>query len=183
MPCLPIQRAGLALAIFILGAISGTARSEAPAADESEIRALMVFNLTKFIDWPESRFEDAHTPFLVCVSADESFENQVETLFRGKQTHGRPVVVRRMRLDAHAVDCHLLFLSNPRGPHLAESLRALNKASVLTVSDQHIARDGTIVGLPFVDNRIKIEIDAQAATQARLDVSSRLLGLAEVRRP
>jgi hypothetical protein len=183
MPCNSIHRLGSTLALFLVSAMGSTATSQAGPADESEIRALMIFNLTKFVDWPATRFEGAHSPFVVCVSGDDVVESQLERLLAGKQVQGRPVIVHRERVEPRAAECEILFLASPRGPHLAESIRQLSKSSVLTVTDQHLGHEGIVVGLPFEDHRIKIEIDAQAATQSRLDVSSRLLGLAEVKRP
>ena len=152
------------------------------AADESEVRALMIYNLTKFIEWPDAKPAKEHDPFLICVVGDDSVASQLDNLLRGKLVKGRSANIRQVRSGRGAEECEVLYISDEKRAHLADVSAALSKAAVLTISGQHLSHEGAIIGLPFVEKRIAIEVDAEAAKRSGLSVSSKLLQIAAVAR-
>jgi hypothetical protein len=88
------------------------------------------------------------------------------------------VLVRRdIPLD-QVEQCHILYWAYPN-PSMKDRLStAWTNASVLTVSEEHQAHSGTIVGLPLVDGRVAIELNNAMARRGNLILSSHLLKLA-----
>jgi YfiR/HmsC-like len=156
--------------------------AQATGADEAEVRALMIYNLTKFVEWPKLKLVSEHDPFLICVLGDDSIASQLDNLLRGKQVQGRSAIVRQVKSGKNAEECEVLYASDDKRTHLAEFSAALAKAAVLTISGQHLSREGTVIGLPFVERRIGIEVDAEAAKRSGLSISSKLLQFAAVTR-
>ncbi len=148
--------------------------SQAPAFDESQIRAMIVVNLTRFVDWPPER-NDVHSPFIVCAVGREPVGANLESALTGKTVRGRSVIVRRGVLPEEAAPCHILYDAHPRQRQSNDLTATLAKASVLTISEDS---PGTVMGLPLVDGRVQIEINRSLAQRSNLTLSSQLFQIA-----
>ena len=120
-----------ALALLLTAIGFAVCRAQAPAADEAGIRPAMVFNLTKFIDWPAWKIGDANAPFVIGVLGNDPINEDFENLARDKQMQGRTVVVRRVTTILQARECHVLYFSNSERKRIRELTPDLAKAGVL----------------------------------------------------
>ncbi|WP_420238467.1 YfiR family protein [Telmatobacter bradus] len=156
------------------------ARAQTENADQEQIRAAMLFNLTRFVDWPASRLGDSQKPFLACYLGDSAFGPALNTAFRGKQVVGRPVSILNVSTSAQAEQCHLLYVPSSERKFFRGFAASLSHTSVLTVSERQLGDPGVIIGLPLIDNHIQIQVDLQLAQASSLTISSKLLRLAAV---
>jgi hypothetical protein len=156
------------------------AYAQAENADQEQIRAAMLFNLTRFVDWPASRLGDPQKPFLACYLGDSAFGPALNTAFRGKQVVGRPVSILNVSTSAQAEQCHLLYVPSSERKSFRVFSASLSRASVLTVSERQLGDFGVIIGLPLIDNHIQIQVDLQLAQASSLTISSKLLRIAAV---
>lgn len=93
---------------------------------------------------------------------------------------GRPVEVRRLRRASEARECNVLFVAGPARA-TQEALAQLRGSSTLTVGDSpEFAHEGGVIRLYLVDDRVRFEINVDAAERAHLTISSKLLVLAHV---
>jgi hypothetical protein len=178
----PVLKWATSALLCLCGYLGISCAAQAVAADEAEVRALMIYNLTKFVEWPNAKLANEQHPFLICVLGDDSVASQLDNLLRGKLVQGRTANIRQVRSGKGAEECQVLYISDEKRAHLADFSPALAKAAVLTISGQHLSRDGAIIGLPFVERRISIEVDAEAAKRSGVSVSSKLLQIAAVTR-
>ena len=75
-------------------------------------------------------------------------------------------------------NCHILFVAGSETPRLPGILGALGKAPVLTVSDlEDFAAAGGMIQFYVRDEKIRFEINQQAAEDAGLKIDARLLQL------
>jgi hypothetical protein len=78
-----------------------------------------------------------------------------------------------------AKEAHILYISPTETTRLEQILASLNGTSILTVSDDAKQSMG-IVNFVVEDNKVRFEIDPDAANRASLKVSSKLLSVAKV---
>ncbi len=71
-------------------------------ADEYEIKAAMLLNLTKFVQWPAAKLGDASGPFVIGVLGRDPFGRDLDQQVAGKTVNGHPVVVQRLNVTARA---------------------------------------------------------------------------------
>lgn len=155
------------------------ARATSAAAGEAEIKAAMIFNFTKFIEWPPARTDG---PLVIGVAGDDGVREALEELAKGRPG-GRAVQVRRVEQAAEAEPCHLLFIGRGAKKRSADLLAAA-RHGVATVGDADgFARSGGAIGFLVADNKLRFEISLAAAGQAGVTISSRLLRLATEVRP
>lgn len=173
------MRAIWALLLTVGVASLGTGRAEPRAFKEYEVKAAYLYNFGKFVDWPEQAFADPRAPMTIGVLGEDPFGPALDELVRGRTLHDRPVTVRRLRDAGDAAGCHILFIAVADSAPLEAILARLRGRPVLTVGDSggFLLRGG-IVGLRLEAERVRFDIDLDAADRAGLRINSQLLKLA-----
>jgi len=177
----------------------------AAASDEYAVKADYMLTMAEYVEWPADAFSDARAPFVLGIIGDNPFGAELERL-KDKKVNGRPLEIRRFNgakefsgrlapgrrqaaLDterrrklASLKSCHILFVSSSEENfYWSLILRPLGSASVLTVGETaSFVEEGGIVNFLKEGNKVGLEISLEAAERARLQISSRLLGLAKV---
>jgi hypothetical protein len=175
-------RTALAVALLVL---AGFRAEEARAAQsaEREIKAAFLYNFAKFVEWPPGAFPEPASPVTLCVLGDDALGASLETVVKGETLNDRRLVVRRLRDPQEARDCHVLFVS-PAERRISQVLVALRGAGVLTVGDGNDFLDqGGMIRLFLEQNRVRFDIDLDAAERSHLKLSSKLLRLARTVNP
>ena len=154
--------------------------AQAASSAEHEIKAAFMYNFAKFVQWPAASFGGPQAPLIVCVMGEDGLGPALDTIDH-KVAQGHEVRVRRrVRLD-DAKSCHILFIAASERGRLPAILRALNGASVLTISDiDGFAEAGGVIGLYNVDNKVQFSINPEQARSGSLQINSQLLKLAKI---
>jgi hypothetical protein len=156
-------------------------RSAAFAEPSSEylVKAAFLFNFAKFVKWPESDFPATSNAFIVCVLGDAA--PAIDETIGGKTIRDKRIVVQHLAGLENAKRCQILFVSGSASAESAKILRPLDGESVLTVGEMNqFAERGGIVNFKTEDNRVRFEINPEAAARAGLELSSQLLKLAVI---
>ena len=166
--CLSRRSAALCMVSMALAA------GEPQSAAEYEVKAAMLVNFTKFVEWP-----DASGPLVIGLLGRDPFGHALEAVLEEQRTGpGRQIVVRReAQVPKDAV--HVLFIARSERRRMAECLAQLAGRPVLTVSDaEGFARLGGMIEFILEDDRVRFGCNAKAAQKAGVRISSRLLNLA-----
>ncbi len=177
-----VAAAALALAIAASGGEGARAQPEPP---EGAVKAGFLFKFGPFVQWPASAFETASSPFVLCVIGDDPFGAALDQASAGQSMGGHPVLVRRApQVDRGGPACHVLYAAGSKAQSPTEALAAVQGEPVLTVTDEDHG-DGSHGVVHFVvqDGRVRFQIDAHAASENGLVISSKLLSLAVDARP
>src|SRR5690349_12422511 len=149
-----ILRFVLCLAL-VAGWSVGTAGGESPAQGEYQVKAAMLFNMAKFIDWPADAFSSEHAPLTVCILGKNPFGAALDTL-QGKTVKGRQLVVRQVERPDGISACHILFVSDSEKRAIPVILGGLKQQGILTVSDlPRFAQAGGIVNFVEQDGKVR----------------------------
>jgi hypothetical protein len=167
---------GVALLAFL-----SFAPLRAATPNEYQVKAVFLYNFSRFVEWPEAAFADPKAPFVVGVFGFDPFGADLDEVVRGESVRGHPLVVRRVRNAADAAGCQILFIHHSEGERLPEVLAAVDRRSILTVSDSaDVAKHGVIIRFVTQNGRIRMRIDVDSARAAQLTISSNLLRSAEI---
>ena len=157
------------------------AGAEPPATLEYQVKAVYLYNFAKFIEWPEESGPGTTSPLFLGVLRHEPMAEVLEQVTRGQSVRGRAVRVLRTARVEELKDCHILFIGAAEEKQLVELLRAVGNRSVLTVGEgERFAHVGGVINFTLQDNKVRFEINLDAADRARLKISSKLLRLATV---
>ncbi|SRR6266545_2979687 len=179
--CEFLRGAVLPLAVFAwIYACSGPLHASSAPPGEYEVKAAMVFNIIKFVEWPEGSSATGNVPFTICVFGKGEFGTALEAL-QGKAIRGRLVVVKQIVQPEEKEPCQILVIGKSERHRLQAVLRQLNHDGVLTISDTpRFASAGGIIGFIDMDGRVGFEINQETARRCRIKISSQLLKLARI---
>lgn len=169
------------LMILMLSGFTASGKAQDATADEYEIRAAMLLNLTKFIDWPSAKADSAHPQFLICILGSDPIGPGADRYLQNRTVAGKPVLVRHLTTPEAANTCQILYVADREHKSIERLVPELMKNGVLTISERSNATDpNQVIGLPTVNERVHIDINLGAAQKTGLTISSKLLRLATV---
>ena len=138
------------------------------------VKAAFLPKFARYVTWPQSA--PAHSRQMVlCVVGDDPFGTMLSQAAAGEQVDGRSMVVKHLDSAAGASDCAIAFID---GARISETLAALGRQPVLTVTDSKSSSQRGIIHFAIVDGRVRFFIDNAQAQARGLTISSRLLALA-----
>lgn len=151
----------------------------AQEADEQLLKVAFIYNFAKFTTWPDTVFADSSAPVVLCVVGKHELGDAFETV-QGKAVGRRTVAVKYLSSYRSKDQCHVVFVADSEKSKLAKIVTTGKETHALTVSDMEgFAEGGGIIRMVRgSDDKIRFEINAGAAEEAGLKLSSKLLKLA-----
>jgi hypothetical protein len=172
-PIRVLLRYGLLLCFFACRTSHATA--------DYQLEAVFLFNFTQFVEWPSSAFARDDSPLSICVLGEDPFGNYLDDIVRGENAGHHPLIVERHRNADTIGHCHILFFSQSEAESFRRVLQGIKSNNVLTVGGfQGFANNGGIIRFHIVDNKLRLRVNLNAAHDARLTISSKLLRQAEL---
>ena len=148
---------------------------------EYEVKAAYLYNFAKFVDWPPHSFANSGSPIVICVLGEDPFGGALREAVHGKTVAGRRLAVREITALLGARGCHILFIGSGEWRRSHPALSNLSGSGLLTVGETAgFTASGGIIGLKLEGGRIRFQINLEAARQAPIQISSKLLSLAEI---
>jgi hypothetical protein len=146
---------------------------------EYAVKATYLYKFGPFVDWPANAFSSATSPVGLCIVGDDPFGAVADRAVAGQAIDGRSIVLRRLRSLDPNIPCHIMYVSGSAQQTVGSVLETVKGRPTLTITDG--ARDPATKGIiHFVihDNKVRFEIDDQAAAESRILISSKVLSLA-----
>jgi len=173
------RRIGLLLCV-VTGILFVPVPAQQLVAPEHEVKATWLLNLTRFVEWPSTAFEDNDSPFVVGVMGKELPEMDLEKTFGDKPIKGRRVQIKRVSNEQEIRGCQLLFITSSERRRTRDLLDKLKGQPVLTVGETEDFLDyGGVINLLVKDESLQLEIDLNAAQKAGLRLNANLLKIAK----
>ena len=165
----------LGLTVFLRGACG----AEAPT--EYQVKAVFVYNFSRFVEWPPQAFTAPDEPFVIGILGGDPFGARLDEAVRGERIDQHPLLVRRFRNLGEIGDCRILYIDRSESAQLQQILAALDHRSILTVSDlDGSSQRGVMVQFTTDNNRIRLRINVESARASGLTISSKLLRSADI---
>ncbi len=168
----------VALLLLPFFAADGLAIEVPYAYPEARIEAAFVYNLAKFVTWPEAAFSSPRSPLVLAVFDPEMYAAASDML-SGRKVQGRPLEIRQISRPDQLAGAHLLFVGTDEEAQLERLLPELSGQPLLTIGafDGFIERGG-MVELFKSERKIRFGVQLRRVRNARLDISSEVLQLA-----
>jgi hypothetical protein len=152
--------------------------AQGPTADEYQVKAAYMYNFAKFVEWPALTFESPTQPIVFCVLGQTPLSQALQDAISGKVIDQRPLVFRQFNDCKQAGKCHILFVSTTDVRQLRHILDEIKTFHALTVGEaENFAHEGGIVRFVLESGRVRLEFNLDAAEEAKLLISSKLLSL------
>ena len=153
----------------------------AQEVDEYQLKAAFVYNFAKFVEWPPEAFARATAPITVCVLGHGPVGDAVEQVIHAKSVGGRPLAYQLVADADHANRCQMLFVSSQELRHFRSLCPKLKPSGMLIIGEtEGFASEGGAINLKLDRGHVRFEINVDAAAHEQLQISSKLLGLAQI---
>lgn len=174
------RRAFFLLAVSLMFAgLCLQARGQQAKVNEFQVKAAYLYNFGRFVEWPDENVPDKNEAFEICVLGADPFGQTLDATLARETIDGKSVAAKRISKPQDVDSCRIVFISSSEEGHLKEVLAALDKASVLTVSDiPRFSERGGMIGFILDGGRVRFDVNLASAQGARLTLSSELLKVA-----
>lgn len=174
------------LGCFLVCGLSqtGLAQSDGEAVINREypLKALFLYNFASYIEWPPAAFAGVDQPFVIGILGSAPLDSMLRDIAATKTINGRRLVVEHFSAPDAVRPCQILFIGRHVPPEERQRVvETLQNQSVLIVGESAgFARRGAAVNFFVENNKIRFEINVNAARQHALKISSKLLALAKI---
>ena len=177
---LPVFSLFMIMMLYGLSAAALSTNSDNKKLAEYKVKAAYLYNFAKFVEWPEDTFKDPLLPLGICIIGDDPFGDAIDVI-KDKNVKGKKLAIKQSSRKSELTGCHILFISPSENNNLSGILKIIKNKHILTVSDMNkFAQRGGMINLKQVKDKIRLEINHEAAKQSGLKMSSKLLKIAEV---
>jgi hypothetical protein len=168
--------------VALLGLLFGSPRvfSAEAVVMEYQVKLAFLMNFAKYVDWPASSFPASDTPISIGLYGEDKFGNLLKQATDGKAIAGRRIVTQRTGAADNLGDYHILFISDSEAQNLGELLSRIKGLPVLTVGEtEQFLTEGGVINFVKKEGKVRLEINLAAARNGKLDISSKLLSVAD----
>jgi uncharacterized protein DUF4154 len=182
-----MRRSRLTVAVLLclsLALGANAQSSDSAASSEYLIKAGFIYNFAQLVQWPSVAFSQADSPIVIGILGTDPFGTTIDRVVENKKLDGRNLVVKRLKWGKDLKDlkdCNILFVSSSEKEHIPDLVNMVKWLPILTIGETPgFATRGGIINLTLQDNKVRFEVNIEAAKQANLNISSRLLALARI---
>lgn len=162
-----------ALSVVIVAACGTTLAQERPL---HEVYSMMVFNFTKYVQWPD------HTEsgeFVIGVIGNSQVYETLSTWYSGKGRGTKTYVIKKFASANEVTDCHVLFIDKSKSGAFEEINNKVKGKGTLVITDKSgLGEKGSAINFKTIDNKLKFELNQKAVEASNLKVSNSLTSMA-----
>jgi hypothetical protein len=169
--------AGLASSV----SFASTALAPSPTSPEYMIKAAYLLNFARLIEWPGDAFATRSSPITIGVLGSDPFGQGLDLTVEGKKISNRQILVKRLQWGQDLRQCQIVFISAADSSRIGELASRVGGLPVLIVSEgTDLAKRGATINFSIEDDRVRFEVNVEAAKRARLNISSQVLRVARI---
>jgi hypothetical protein len=172
----------LALILFTAGMAPVLFLRAQDGQREYAVKAVFLYNFCQFMDWPSGTFSGPRDPIVIGVLGGNPFGSLLNDAVAGEQVRGRSIRVEYYR-NASEARCNILFVPASETERVARDLPRLHQRGIATVGESEAFLDaGGMIALIPMQNRVHLKVNLPIARSSRIELSSKLLRVADVYR-
>jgi hypothetical protein len=172
----------LLLILITMMVVTLPARGQERKLGEYEVKAAFIYNLAKFVEWPGKSLDNISTLTLYIIG-DDPFGTDMDAI-RDKLIKEKRIVIKQIDSPDALKNAGILFISSSEKEQLRDILKAISGLPILTIGDtKSFAQRGVMVNFYLENNKIRFEVNLEAANLAGLKISSNLLRMGTIIAP
>lgn len=144
-------------------------------AEESvaKIKAIYIYNFTKYIEWPENYKEGSFV--IGFIGSNRALFDQLSVIGT-KRVGTQPIEVRNISTIESTDKFNIIYILSDNSTQLSEVISKVKGKSTLIVTDKPgLAKQGAGINFVIVDSKQKIELNKANIEKYKLKVATTLL--------
>jgi hypothetical protein len=174
--------------IGFLAVLAGAWAQGPVVGEEYEIKAAYLYNFGLYVDWPKEAAGD-HGSFVIGVLGKNLPGPYLAKIAATRTIKGKKIVISHFASADDYKPCHILFIptmadgdrEDTAEDRLAAVLKKIRGEPVLLVGESEgFAQKGGMINFYLDNNRVKFEINRDAAREQGLQISAQLLRVGRI---
>jgi YfiR/HmsC-like len=159
--------------IVILASVGSVFAQDRPM---HEIHTMMVFNFTKYIQWPDS---DKPGEFVIGVIGNDDVHKTLTLWYNGKTKGSKTYVIKKFTNASDLSDCAVVYIDKSKsGEFDAVNGKVRGKGTLVITDRNGLGARGSCINFKTVEDKLRIELNQKAMEAANLKVSGSLTTMA-----
>jgi hypothetical protein len=167
--------------LFLCTIPSYVSHSQYPSTEEYQVKAVFLYNFSRFVEWPESSYAGSNAPFVIGILGGNPFGNYLDETIKGEAIGSHIMTVHHFR-DINDIDnCQILFINYKDPEMIKKTVDALAGRNILTVNEySNFVRQGGMIQFYTEMSKIKLMINTASVKNTQLQISSKLMRVAKI---
>lgn len=141
-----------------------------------EVYSMMVFNFTKYVQWPD---HTASGEFIIGVVGNENMYKTLSDWYGGKPRGSKTYVIKKFNSAAEVTNCHVVYIDRSKSNEFdAINAKVQGKGTLIVTDKSGLGEKGSAINFKTVDNKLKFELNQKVVESANLKVSGSLTSMA-----
>ncbi|MBT1696585.1 DUF4154 domain-containing protein [Fulvivirgaceae bacterium PWU4] len=141
-----------------------------------EVYSMMVFNFTKYVQWPD---HTAAGEFVIGVVGNADVYATLNTWYGGKPRGSKTYVIKKFNSSDEITDCHVVFIDKSKSGEFDAINNKVKGKGTLVITDKNgLGEKGSGINFKTIDNKLKFELNQKALEASNLKVSGALSSMA-----
>lgn len=150
----------------------------AQPALEYDVKAALLLNFARYIEWPDAAFAGARSPIEICVFAPNPFGPALERVLQAETVSDRPLAARDVRGASESAGCHLLFVPAGAESRAAALVRRAGPHTVTVGESNEFEEMGGAVNFVLEGGRVRFNVNLRPVEERGVRISARMLHVA-----
>jgi len=144
--------------------------------DVSTVKALFVYNFTKYIEWNQHNLQQK---FKIGVMGQSDVKDKLVLILKGKKLYNREIEIIEIKNIDEITGCQILYISKNESDKLKQVVDRFAQSELLIVTeDKNMAAKGSCINIVEKEQKMRFEMNDSAIKKAGLKVANQLYELA-----
>lgn len=143
----------------------------------AKIKAVFIYNFTKYIEWPSSSQNGEFT--IGILGENPTLFKELDNMSKVKKVANRAFSISSFTSSSEIKEPHILYIPKDNSGALSSAVSKLKGKNTLIVTESPgLAKQGSAINFIIVGSRQKFELNKSTASKYNLKVASALESLA-----
>ncbi len=142
----------------------------------AKIKAIYIYNFTKYIEWPENYQEGSFV--IGFIGSSSSLLTELSKLATSKKAGNQSIEIKNISKVDDNTKYHIIFILSDNSAQLTEVIaKSKGKSTLIVTEKPGLAQKGAGINFIVEDNKQKIELNKENISKYKLKVAETLVKL------
>jgi hypothetical protein len=141
-----------------------------------EVYGAMVYNFTKYVQWPD---HSGGGEFVIAVVGNPDLYSTLNAWYGGKPRGEKTYVIKKFNSASEVTNCHVVFIDKSKSAEFeAVNSKVKGKGTLVITDKAGLGEKGSGINFKSIDNKLKFELNQRALEASNLKVAGALTSMA-----
>ncbi|MES2139472.1 MAG: YfiR family protein [Bacteroidota bacterium] len=162
---------------FLLFTSSIVVTPDAAEEANAKIKAIYIYNFTKYIEWPDNYKEGNFV--IGFLGSNFALLNKLSEMAETKKVGSQTIQIKNITSVDNADKFNIIYILSDNSAQLSEVVSKVKGKCTLIVTDKPgLAKQGSGINFVVVENKQKIELNKSNIEKYKLKIASTLVSMA-----